>query len=110
MSNIYQKSLYVSLVLLTAAHSRLAAQACSTAQGNQTAYGSNNTWIGYVYSGQNFDNYQGYVTEGSSMSPNFDESFGGSNVAYPTNGCSVTTEHFSVRYKLNQTLNGNFAI
>jgi hypothetical protein len=86
------------------------AQACSTAQGDQNAYGSNNVWIGYVYTGQNFNTYMGYVNEGATGSPNFDESFGGATVTYNTNGCSITTDNFSVRYKLSQPLTGNYTI
>ncbi|MES1221084.1 MAG: hypothetical protein ABUT20_36625 [Bacteroidota bacterium] len=78
------------------------AQTCIP-QGDQTSYGTNNVWIGYVYDNINFTNYAGYVNEGNVSSPNFDESFGGDVVSYPTNGCSVTTETFSVRYKLTQT-------
>jgi hypothetical protein len=86
------------------------AQSC-TPQGNQTTYGSNNTWIGYVYQGMNFNTYKGYVTEGNATSPNFDESFGGQQVNYNTNGCTVYTDTFSVRYKLTQTFaNGNYQI
>lgn len=86
------------------------AQSC-TPLGNQTTYGSNNTWIGYVYQGMNFNTYKGYVNEGSPASPNFDESFGGQQVNYNTNGCPAYTDTFSVRYKLTQTFaNGNYLI
>ncbi|MBS1665135.1 MAG: T9SS type A sorting domain-containing protein [Bacteroidetes bacterium] len=86
------------------------AQACGSAQGDQSTFGANNVWIGYAYTGTNFNNYMGYVTEGSSSSPNFDENFGGDNVSYSTNGCSLTTEQFSMRYKLRQTFNGSYTI
>ncbi len=106
-----KKKLILSLtILLLSSGQLLIAQACSTAQGDQTTYGTNNTWIGYAYTGQNFNNYQGYVTEGNSFSPNFDESFGGDQVNYPTNGCSVYTDGLSMRYKLTQTLTGNYTI
>ncbi|HLZ89668.1 MAG TPA: T9SS type A sorting domain-containing protein, partial [Puia sp.] len=104
------KKFILPLILLLAANGRISAQACATAQGNQTTYGTNNVWIGYVYTGMNFNNYQGYVNEGSASSPNFDESFGGNQVNYPTNGCSVYTDGFSVRYKLTQALSGNYTI
>jgi PA14 domain len=85
------------------------AQSCSP-QGNQTSYGTNNVWIGYVYDNTNFSTYKGYVNEGTSTSPNFDEGFGGSNTYYATNGCSVQTETFSVRYKLKKTFaNGTYS-
>ncbi|HMH24309.1 MAG TPA: T9SS type A sorting domain-containing protein [Puia sp.] len=86
----------------------ISAQPC-TPLGDGTTYGTNNVWIGYAYQGKNFDTYKGYVTEGISSNPNFDESFGGDQVNYNTNGCSVYTEGFSMRYKLNQSfINGNY--
>ena len=105
------KNLSLSLaILLMSSGQLLKAQACGTAQGDQTTYGTNNVWIGYAYTGTSFNNYQGYVTEGTSSSPNFNESFGGNQVNYPTNGCSVYTDGFSMRYKLTQSLTGNYTI
>jgi hypothetical protein len=78
-------------------------KAC-TGSGNPAFYGSSNQWIGYVYTGMNFDSYKGYVGEGSSLSPNFDESFGGDNVTYGTSDCSINTNQFSVRYRLKNSL------
>jgi len=103
------KGIVLSVTLVLFAFGGAMAQACSTAQGNQTTYGTNNVWIGYVYTGTSFNNYMGYVTEGSATSPNFNESFGGGST-YNTNGCPITTSNFSVRYKLTQTLIGNFTI
>ena len=80
----------------------VAAQPC-TPQGDQTTYGTNNVWIAYVYQGINFNRYKGYVNEGVAGNSNFDESFGGTSVTYNTNGCSIKTDTFSVRYKLTQT-------
>lgn len=101
------KTLLVSIFLLSILFSANS-QSCSP-QGNQTSYGTNNTWRGYVYDNSNFTSYKGYVTEGNSSSPNFDEDFGGSNVSYSTNGCPVNTSTFSVRYKLTKTFtNGNY--
>jgi hypothetical protein len=106
----FMKHLLLSLtILLVASGQQLKAQACATAQGNQTTYGTNNVWIGYVYTGMNFNNYQGDVNEGSAASPNFDESFGG-GATYNTNGCTINTTNFSVRYKLNQSLTGSYTI
>ncbi len=83
-------------------------QAC-TPQGNQTSYGTNNVWRGYVYDNTNFTSYKGFVTEGTAGSPDFDQSFGGSNTTYSTNGCSIQTESFSVRYKLRRNFtNGRY--
>jgi hypothetical protein len=95
------KLLVISLFLF----GRLSAQ-CPTAQGDQTTYGTNDTWIGYVYDNDNFTNYMGYVNEGSPGLMNFDQKFGNVNqTTYPTNGCSIQTESFAIRYKLTK----NFA-
>jgi hypothetical protein len=103
------KTIILFLLFFLLSYGLLSAQSCATAAGDQTTYGTNNVWIGYVYTGQNFNNYQGYVNEGSAASPNFDEGFGGGST-YNTNGCSITTTNFSVRYKLQQNLVGNFTI
>jgi hypothetical protein len=80
-----------------------------TPQGNQTSYGTNNVWRGYVYDNSNFTTYRGFVTEGTAGSPNFDQSFGGSNTTYSTNGCNTQTETFSIRYKLRRNFsNGSY--
>ncbi len=105
----YLKNLILALLFLLA-YIYSTAQTCSTTHGDQATYGTNNIWIGYVYEGKNFNYYHGYVNEGSASSPNFDESFGGNQVNYATNGCSVYTDTFSVRYKLTQTFNGNYTI
>ncbi len=84
-------------------------QTC-TPQGNQTSYGTNNVWIGYAYDNADFTNYKGYVNEGATGSPNFDESFGGDDVTYNTNGCGVFTSTFSMRYKLTKNFSNGFYI
>lgn len=87
----------------------LAAKSQCTPTGNQNTYGTNNVWIGYVYDNSNLTTYRGYVTEGSSSNPNFDQSFGGDNVTYNTTSCSVQTETFSVRYRLRKNFsNGTY--
>jgi PA14 domain len=78
------------------------AQPC-TPLGDETSYGSSDVWIGYVYDNMNFTSYKGYVSEGVSGNPNFDENFGTANGNYATNGCPVYTSTFSVRYKLTKT-------
>jgi len=78
------------------------AQPC-TPQGDQVSYGTNNVWIGYVYDNMDFTNYLGYINEGNVSSPNFSQNFGGSTVNFPTNGCPLYTEGFTVRYKLTKT-------
>jgi len=85
------------------------AQPC-TPLGDETTYGTNNQWIGYVYKTKNLNNYAGYVNEGTVSDPTFDEGFGGDNVTYNTNGCSITTNNFSARYKLIKNFAaGNYA-
>ena len=78
------------------------AQTC-TPLGDQATYGTSDSWIGYVYDNMDLTNYKGYVNEGVAGNPNFDQSFGGDNVTYATNGCSINTTTFSVRYKLRKT-------
>jgi len=109
MKNFYTSLLKIGLSLMAVFFLQYA-HAC-TPLGDQTTYGTNNVWIGYVYTGQSFNTYSGYVTEGISSNPNFDEGFGGDNVTYNTNGCPITTEGFSVRYKLSQSFtNANYSI
>jgi hypothetical protein len=76
-------------------------QPCTPA-GNPATYGTGNVWIGYVYSGTNFNTYRGYVNAGTAGSYAFDQNFGGASVTYATNGCPVTTDVFSVRYRLTK--------
>ncbi|MGC3944990.1 MAG: PA14 domain-containing protein [Chryseolinea sp.] len=66
--------------------------------GNQTTAGAN-TWIGYVYDGaQNFStNYMGYLT----AAQQFDYSFCGDNCVELLTGCRITTETFTVRYRMS---------
>ena len=75
-----------------------------TPAGDQTSFGSGNTWIGYMYQGKSFNNYKGYITEGNSSAA-FDESFTAAKTNFTTNGCPVYTDTFSVRFKLTK----NFA-
>ncbi|MGF2412293.1 MAG: T9SS type A sorting domain-containing protein [Ferruginibacter sp.] len=85
------------------------AQIC-TPQGDEISYGVNNVWIGYAYDNMNFTGYKSYVNEGTAGSPNFDESFGGDDVNYATNGCVVFTSTFSMRYKLTKNFTNGFYI
>ncbi|HEY4064037.1 MAG TPA: T9SS type A sorting domain-containing protein [Puia sp.] len=111
MKNLYSNIVFSLLAALLLSSQASTAQSCSTAAGDQTTYGTNGTWIGYVYQGRNFDTYFGYVNEGSAASPNFDESFGGAGTNYNTNGCAIYTDNFSVRYKLTQVFaSGNYSI
>lgn len=97
----FLKTICLTLLILLASVAGFG-QAC-TPQGNGTTYGTSNVWIGYMYQGVNFDTYKGYVNEGIATNPDFDQSFGGNQVNYTTNGCPVYTDTFSVRYKLTQT-------
>ena len=74
-----------------------------TRLGDETTYGTGNIWIGYAYNNRNFTNYRSYVNEGTAASPNFDQNFGGDDVNYNTTSCRVSTEGFSMRYKLTKT-------
>lgn len=94
------KLIVISLFII----GRLYAQ-CPGAPGDQVTYGTNDTWIGYVYDNNDFTNYMGYVTEGAPGNMSFSQDFGGDDVMYPINGCSTRTDNFSVRYKLTE----NFA-
>jgi Secretion system C-terminal sorting domain/PA14 domain len=96
--------LKIYLLILVCYSVQLKAQTCPTATGDQTSYGTGDVWIGYVYNNLNFTDYMGFVNQGSAGNPNFDQSFGGGNVSYPTSTCATTTETFSVRYKLTKTL------
>lgn len=82
-------------------------QTC-TPSGNETSAGTNDTWIGYVYDNPNFTSYAGYVTEGAPGNMNFDENFGDEVVTYVTSSCSIITETFSVRYKLDKTFTDGY--
>jgi hypothetical protein len=103
MKNLYTSVLFTLMVLLTAPGAFARSCNACTPVGDQTTYGTNNVWIGYVYQGRTFGTYAGWVNEGSSASPNFDESFGGANTTYNTTGCPITTNDFAVRYKLKQS-------
>jgi hypothetical protein len=97
------KLLIISLLLF----GRLSAQ-CPGAVGDQVTYGSNDTWIGYVYDNNDFTNYFGYYNEGAPGNMNFDQRFGNIDVTnFGTYGCNVQTETFSVRYKLNKNFADN---
>ncbi|MET0465733.1 MAG: PA14 domain-containing protein [Chitinophagaceae bacterium] len=95
------KNLLLLLSLFLSAHFARS-QPC-TPLGDEVTYGTNNVWMGYVYDNANFTNYKGYITEGTPASPNFNNNFGGPYTNYPTNGCALFTESFSVRYKLRKT-------
>ena len=42
-----------------------------TPNGNPAVYGTNNTWIGYMYQGMNFDTYKGYINQGQQCQSKF---------------------------------------
>jgi hypothetical protein len=72
----------------------------------------NNSWIGYIYSGSNrdysTDTYKGYYTE----SETFYQNFGGNyaNFTIASNGSTIYTEGFSVRYRMNSTKKGLYIV
>ncbi|HTE27458.1 T9SS type A sorting domain-containing protein [Flavitalea sp.] len=104
MKHYPDKTILKSIFIIICLFSRFIVngQPCTPA-GDQTTYGTGNVWIGYVYSGTNFNTYRGYVNEGNAGNYEFDQNFGGSSVSYVTNGCPITTNVFSVRYKLTKT-------
>ncbi len=77
-----------------------------TGNGNPAVYGTHNSWIGYLYQGTNFQTYKGYTNKGTSSNPNFDDNFGGGSTAVTVNtsNCSIQTQTFSARYRLQQNL------
>lgn len=94
---------FIILVFLTAGSTNFSfAQTCIPS-GNPAIYGTNNTWIGYMYRGINFNNYMGSINAGNAGSPNFNQTFNGAQVNYPTSGCAVYTDTFSVRFRLRKT-------
>lgn len=91
------------LILICIACASVCARSQCTTTGNQTNYGINNVWRGYVYNNTNFSSYAGRISEGNSTSPNFDEDFGGDYVNFATTSCNVYSETFSVRFKLTKS-------
>lgn len=75
-----------------------------TPTGNPSVTGTANVWRGYLYQGTNFQSYRGAITRGSANNPNFDENFGGANVNFATGSCSLPTENFSARFRLQLNL------
>lgn len=113
MKTIYTLSkikMAVLLAVLLVTATNVKSQSCSP-QGNPAVYGSNNIWRAYVYQGINFNSYRGYVEEGNTSNPDFNQSFGGNQVSFATNGCPAYTDTFSVRYRLTKTFaSGNYEI
>jgi len=84
---------------------------------DQSAAGTD-SWIGHVYDGTNegiaftgaFTNYYGHYTEAES----FDQSFGGDlscfNITSNSISRSIYTDYFSVRYRMNSTKKGLYAV
>lgn len=77
-----------------------------TGNGDPSLYGTSNVWMGYLYQGMNFETYKGYTTKGTSTNPNFDDNFGGGSTAVTVNtsNCSIQTQAFSARYRLQANL------
>lgn len=78
-----------------------------TATGNTSLYGSGTTWNGYLYSGVNFNEYKGMVTEATGVTLAFSQNFNGASVYFPTSDCPVLTDFFSVRYRLHHNFPAN---
>ena len=109
MKTIYKTIFRALAVIVLLVNNNASAQSC-TPQGNPAVYGTGNTWIGYLYQGRNFTTYKGYITEGNSSAA-FDESFGGAQVNFASNGCPVYTDDFSARFRLTKNFTaGNYII
>lgn len=79
--------------------------AVCTGSENTAISPTGNIWNGYLYDGTGFQLYSGLVHEGSTTSPNFDQSYGGNTATVTSSACPVYTETFSARYRLTK----NFA-
>jgi hypothetical protein len=81
----------------------------STSTDNQTSAGTD-SWIGHVYDGTAFSGYYGHYTEAET----FNQSFGGNTNCFSiTSGAStnsIYTETFSVKYRMNSTKRGLYAV
>jgi hypothetical protein len=108
MKQLYKFSLQVIMTFIIGLVTTQYSFAGCNPHGDQVSYGTNNKWTGYVYQGMNFNNYIGYVKEGTGSNPNFDVNFGGNQVNYNTNGCDVYTDTFSIRYKLTKTFTAGY--
>jgi hypothetical protein len=103
------KYLYtLTLFMLFWAGFTCALQAQCTGSGSTTTNGSNNVWRGYVYTGTNFNTYKGRIAEGTTASADFDEDFGGDYTTFSTNSCNVTTDNFSVRFRLRKNFTNGY--
>ena len=91
------------------ASTTIAVNTPSPSGDDQNAAG-NNSWIGHVYDGINFDTYYGSYTEPAL----FNQDFGGANTCFPiisnSTSRSIYTETFSVRYRMNSSLRGLYAV
>ncbi|MFA0964829.1 gliding motility-associated C-terminal domain-containing protein, partial [Roseivirga sp. BDSF3-8] len=81
--------------------------------GDEVTYG-NETWIGYVYQGENFDTYRGYIENtdiaGAGNGSAYDDpsdAFNYDLITDPVNGpnvCGSYENSFSIRYRMRKTL------
>jgi len=80
---------------------------------SQTLAGTD-TWIGHVYDGTNFNSYYGTMNSSDLPTITFDHNFGAAATCFPFNNGgsprSIQTETFSIRYRMNSTLKGLFAV
>ncbi len=77
------------------------AQNCVPA-GNEVSYGTNNSWIGYLYEGKNFTTYKGYINRGG-LSGIFKENFGTIDRSNAPTNCPVTSKQFSARFRMRRS-------
>lgn len=100
MKTLHLSKKSLVLVALIGMYFPLNAQNC-VPQGDQVSYGTNNSWIGYMYQGTSFEVYKGSITRGG-LSGIFDENFGTEKGTFATSGCSIITEQFSARFRLQK--------
>jgi len=73
-----------------------------------TVVAGDDAWIGHVFTGTSFNTYKGYYNEPEI----FTQGFGGDNVNFTvtSNSSTITTENFSVRYRMNSTRKGLYVV
>lgn len=79
-------------------------------QVNENSFGED-SWIGHVYDGENFNTYKGYYNEEET----FNETFGGSGINFSVTqlaggSTNVYTETFSVRYRMQTSKIGCYSV
>ena len=102
-----QKIVLMAVLICISQHS--ISQNCVPA-GNEVTYGTNNSWIGYLYEGKDFNTYKGYINRGG-LSGIFEENFGTIDKSNAPTNCPVNSKQFSVRFRMRRSFtSGNYKI